>query len=92
MEGAAPGSRLIASRVEQLSVLHPLRSLARRGHDVVLLSVDGDGRIDPADLERELRPGAALISLHHGNREVGTLQPVAEIGDLARRHGCAIAP
>ena len=86
-EAGAPGSRLIASSVEQLPVLHPLRSLARRGHDVVLLPVDGHGRVDPADLERELRKEAALISMHHGNREVGTLQPVRELGRLAQRHG-----
>ncbi len=78
--------RLIGSAVEHSSVLYPLRTLAREGFELVLLPVNGMGQVDPSDLERELKKGAALVSVQHANHEVGTLQPIDELAGLSRRY------
>ena len=85
---AAPrGGRILACSTEHISVLHPLRSLARAGLEVVLLPVDARGRLDPATLERELRHGALLVTIAHASAEIGTLQPIADHDRLARAAG-----
>jgi len=81
-----PG-RLIAAATEHHSILHPLRTLERAGHRVELLPVDRDGTVDPADLERALSGGAILVSIAHASAEIGTLQPIADLGRIARRAG-----
>jgi cysteine desulfurase len=81
------GGRLVAAATEHLSILHPLRSLAKQGYEVVLLSVDRHGRIDPASLDRALAPGAILASVAHASAEIGTLQPIAALARVARARG-----
>ena len=80
----ARGRHIIASPVEHHAVLEPLRFLQSRGFDVTYLPVDRDGRVDPDDVRAALRPDTVLISVMHANNEIGTLEPVAEIGRLAR--------
>lgn len=85
---AAPrGGRVLACSTEHISVLHPLRALARTGIEVVLLPVDARGRLDPALLERELRHGALLVTVAHASAEIGTLQPIADHDRIARAAG-----
>jgi cysteine desulfurase len=85
---AAPrGGRILACSTEHISILHPLRTLARTGIEVVLLPVDARGRLDPATLERELRRGALLVIVAHASAEIGTLQPVADHSRIARAAG-----
>jgi cysteine desulfurase len=81
------GGRLVAAATEHLSILHPLRTLAKRGHDVVLIPVDRHGRIDPDDLDRALAPGAILVSIAQASPEIGTVQPTRAIARIARARG-----
>jgi cysteine desulfurase len=78
---------LITSKIEHHAVLRTCEALAQQGFDVTYLPVDGHGRLDPDDLKRALRPDTVVISVMHANSEVGTIQPIAEIGALAREHG-----
>jgi cysteine desulfurase len=92
--GVPPGGVCVVSAVEHASVLGCLPELRRRGHSVVVLPVDGTGRVDPSELERALAelpsPAAvspALVSVMAANNEVGTVQPLAELAAAAARHG-----
>ena len=78
---------IIISAVEHHAVLHTAQYLEKQGHPVTCLPVDEHGRVDPAAVEAAIRPDTALISVMAANNEIGTLQPVAEIGAVARRHG-----
>lgn len=82
------GRHLITSRVEHHSVLNCFEELAaHEGFEVTWLPVDRQGRVDPADLKRALRDDTILVSVMAANNEVGTLQPVAELGRLCRERG-----
>ena len=80
---------LVTSAIEHHAVLRTCQTLERQGFAVTYLPVDGDGRIDPDGVRRALRPDTVLISIMHANSEVGTIQPVAEIGRMAREAGVA---
>lgn len=83
---AQAGSRphVITSQVEHHAVLHACRELERSGCAVTYLPVDSFGRVNPEEVEQAIRPETALISIMYGNNEVGTVQPIRQIGDLAR--------
>jgi cysteine desulfurase len=78
---------IITSRIEHHAVLRTCQSLEEQGFTVTYLPVDGDGLVDPDDVARAVRPDTILISVMHANSEVGTVQPVAEIGRIARERG-----
>jgi cysteine desulfurase len=78
---------VITSKIEHHAVLRTCQALEAQGFAVTYLPVDGDGRVDPDDVRRALRPDTIAISIMHANSEVGTLQPVRAIGALARAHG-----
>lgn len=78
---------LITTAIEHHAGLHAAQQLEREGYSVTYLPVDGQGRVDPGDVRRALRPDTALISVMFVNNETGAIQPVAEIGRLAREHG-----
>ncbi len=81
----AKGTHLITSPVEHHAVLHAVEQLERyEGFEVTRLPVDGNGRVDPEDVRKALRPDTILVSVMTANNEIGTLQPVAEIGTLCR--------
>jgi cysteine desulfurase len=81
------GNHLISSAVEHPAVLEPLKWLERFGFTVTLVPVDGNGRVDPEAVRQAVTPATILISVMHANNEVGTLQPLAEIGAGARESG-----
>ncbi|MEW6519282.1 MAG: cysteine desulfurase family protein [Thermodesulfobacteriota bacterium] len=81
------GKHIITSCIEHPAVLEVCRALADDGFEATLLPVDRTGLVDPAEVEKAIRPGTIFISIMHSNNEVGTLQPVAEISAIARRHG-----
>jgi cysteine desulfurase len=83
----AVGRHIVTSAVEHVSVLHPCRDLEKQGWRVTYVAVDAEGRVDPADVERALRPDTVLVSIMAANGEIGTLQPIREIGRLARARG-----
>ena len=86
---AAPADRASdrPSAIEHEAVLHTLKALAARGWRTTLLPVDSRGVVDPAELERALTPGTALVSVMHANNEIGTLQPIAELARIAHASG-----
>jgi cysteine desulfurase len=79
-----PGDHLITSSIEHHAVLHTAERLRERGIDVTFLPIDGSGAVDPGDVRLALRPNTQLISVMMANNEIGTLQPAAEIGVIAR--------
>jgi len=81
------GAHLITSAIEHHAILHAAGQLEREGCAVTLLPVGGDGRVDPEAVRLAIRPETALISIMYVNNEVGTIQPVAEIGQIAHEHG-----
>lgn len=80
----APGDHVITSSVEHHAVLQACKHLQERGCEVTYLPVDGQGLVDPDDVRRALRPNTKLISVMMANNETGVLQPVEEIGRIAR--------
>jgi len=82
------GRHLITSQVEHPATLNACRYLEREfGFAVTVVPVGPDGRVDPGDVRRAIRPDTILISVMHAQNETGTLQPVAAIGAIAREHG-----
>jgi cysteine desulfurase len=85
--GAKPDTHIITTQVEDPAILNPCLFLERLGAAITYLPVDGFGRVDPDDVCRALTPHTALISVMHANNEVGTIQPIADISQIAREHG-----
>ncbi len=83
------GKHIITSAIEHMSVMNPCKYLQRNGFEVSYLSVDKDGRVNPDDVENEIRDDTILISIQHANGEIGTIQPVEEVGKIARERGIA---
>jgi len=81
------GRHLVTSGVEHHAVLHTMKALSEDGWRVTILPVDAYGRVDPADLDAAIEAETVLVSVMHGNNEVGTLQPLAEIGAVCRERG-----
>jgi cysteine desulfurase len=80
------GNHIITSRIEHHAVLHPCEFLEQRGYEVTYLPVDQNGLIDPATLEEAITERTILVSLMYANNEIGTLQPIPELGAIARNH------
>lgn len=78
---------LITTRVEHQAVLNACRHLEELGYEVTYLPVDSSGVVSLTDIEAAVRPDTFLISVMYGNNEVGSIQPVADIGLLARKKG-----
>jgi cysteine desulfurase len=81
------GDHIVTTAVEHPAILGPCRFLERLGAAVTYLPVDGTGRVDPEDVRRAITPRTILVSVMHANNEVGTVQPIAEIGAIAREYG-----
>ncbi len=81
------GSHIITSVVEHPAVINPCRYLEKQGCRVTYLPVDKYGQVSPADVEAAITDETILITIMHANNEVGTLQPIAAIGEIARRRG-----
>ena len=77
---------IITSAIEHHAILHTAQYLEKQGYEVTYLPVDRDGLVDPANLEAAIRPDTILISVMAANNEIGTIQPIAEIGAIARAH------
>jgi cysteine desulfurase len=81
------GAHIITSQVEHPAIINPCRFLERLGAEVTYLPVDGFGRINPNDIRRAITTRTILISIMHANNEVGTIQPIAAIAQIARERG-----
>lgn len=81
------GKHIITSKIEHHAVLNTCAYLEKKGFEVTWLDVDEDGKISLSDLEAAIRPDTILISIMAANNEIGTVQPIREIGKIAREHG-----
>lgn len=82
------GRHIITSAVEHHAVLYSCEYLARKeGFELTILPVDSSGRVTVKDLEKAIRPETILVSIMAANNEIGTIQPVAELGEICRRRG-----
>ncbi|HEX5412571.1 MAG TPA: cysteine desulfurase NifS [Terriglobia bacterium] len=77
---------IITTTIEHSAVLHTAKELEKRGVRVTYVPVGPSGVVDPADVEKAIRPDTVLISVMHANNEIGTIQPLEEIGCIAREH------
>lgn len=81
------GKHIITTGIEHHAVLHTCEYLEKQGFEVTYLGVDRDGLVDPEELRAAIRPDTILISVMFANNEIGTMEPVGEIGAIAREHG-----
>ena len=84
---AAKGKHLIISAIEHHAILHAADALKKQGCDVTVLPVDSDGFVSPEAVEAAIRPDTVLVSIMAANNEIGTIEPIAEIGAVCRKHG-----
>ena len=78
------GKEIIISSVEHFSIMHTANALERAGFHITRLPVDQYGRVDPGTVEKAITPQTILVSVMHANPEVGTIEPIAEIGKITR--------
>lgn len=83
----AKGNHIITTKIEHHAVLHTCEYLEKHGFAVTYLDVDENGTVRPEDLEQAIRPETILISVMFANNEIGTIEPVREIGRIAKKHG-----
>lgn len=83
------GKHIITSKIEHPAIIEPLKFLERLGAELTMLDVDKYGMVSARDIEEAIRENTILITIMHSNNEVGTLQPIEEIGKIARRHKIA---
>src|SRR2546428_1941665 len=77
------GGHIITSTIEHHAVMHTCKDLEKQGVSVTWLPVSRDGLVDPGDVRKALRPDTMLITIMHANNEIGTVQPIEEIGRIA---------
>jgi len=80
------GNHIITSKIEHHAVLHTCQYLEHEGFTVTYLPVDKTGLVDPAELEKAITDKTVLISIMYANNEIGTIEPIAELGAIARKH------
>ena len=81
------GNHIITSKIEHHAILHTCEYLEKRGFEITYLNVDRDGLISLDELKAAIRPDTILISVMFANNEIGTIEPIAEIGEIAKEHG-----
>lgn len=84
---ASKGKHIITTKIEHHAVLHTCEYLEKHGYEITYLDVDEYGQIRLEELEQAVRPDTILISIMFANNEIGTIEPVREIGAIAKKHG-----
>ncbi len=80
------GKHIITTKIEHHAILHTAEYLEKRGFEVTYVDVDEDGKVKLDELEAAIRPDTILISVMYANNEIGTIQPIKEIGQIAHDH------
>ena len=83
---ASKGKHIITSKIEHHAVLHTCEYLEKKGYEVTYLDVDEEGLVSLEDLEAAIRPDTILITIMYANNEIGTIEPIREIGAIAKEH------
>ena len=83
----AKGKHIITSKIEHHAILHTCEYLEKRGYEVTYLDVDENGVVKLDELKKAIRPDTSLISIMFANNEIGTIEPIKEIGAIAKEHG-----
>ena len=78
------GKHIISSVIEHISILNPLKELKRKGYETTIIPVDNEGFVNPEDIKKAIRSDTILISIMHANNEIGTIQKIKEISEIAR--------
>ena len=86
-EYSSKGKHIITTKIEHHAILHTCEYLEKHGFEVTYLDVDSDGLVHPEVVEKAIRPDTILISVMTANNEIGTVEPIAEIGRIAHEHG-----
>jgi cysteine desulfurase len=81
------GKHIIVSQLEHFSVLHPVKTLEKSGFSVTYLETDKTGLVDPADVAKAITKDTVLVSVMHANNEIGTIEPIEEIGKITKEKG-----
>ena len=81
------GKHIITSKIEHHAILHTCEYLEKKGYEITYLDVDQDGKIRPDELEKSIRNDTILISVMAANNEIGTIEPITEIGRIAHERG-----
>lgn len=81
------GKHIITTKIEHHAILHTAEYLEKRGFEITYIGVDENGVIKVDELEKAIRPDTILISVMFANNEIGTIQPIKEIGEIAKKHG-----
>ena len=84
---ASKGKHIITTKIEHHAILHTCEYLEKRGFEITYLNEDRDGLISLDELKAAIRPDTILISVMFANNEIGTIEPIAEIGEIAKEHG-----
>ncbi len=84
---SAKGKHIITTKIEHHAVLHTCEFLEKHGYEVTYLDVDETGLVDPAVFEAAIRPDTILATIMFANNEIGTIEPIAELGRIAHEHG-----
>lgn len=84
---AAKGKHIITTKIEHHAILHTCEYLEKRGFEITYLDVDETGRVNPDKLRAAIRPDTILISVMFANNEIGTMEPIEEIGAIAKKKG-----
>ena len=84
---ASKGKHIITTKIEHHAILHTCEYLEKRGFEITYLNVDRDGLISLDELKAAIRPDTILISVMFANNEIGTIEPIAEIGEIVKEHG-----
>lgn len=88
LQGAKKGKKhIISSKIEHHAVLHVLDKLEKEGYDITLLDVSPEGLVSPESVEKAIREDTALVTIMFANNEIGTIEPIKEIGEICRKHG-----
>jgi len=81
------GNHIIVSKIEHHAVMNTCEFLEKNGFEITYIDVDEFGIVDPDDVRKAIRPETTLISVMYANNEIGTIEPISEIGKIAREHG-----
>ena len=80
-------NHFITSAVEHHALIHSAQRLEKEGFEVTYIPVDREGQINPEDIKKAIRPETGLVSIMFANNEIGTIEPIKEIGEIAHKHG-----